>query len=239
MRAKFVIRIPATAPNSFPSDENFADRLVMLGLAKSDAAKQEYEDRRKNYLEQAEREWDHLPEVAERERDDIIFFARFPDHGRLIVTRVADGFATFRLIHGDLAELEEGAETLIEELGKKVGAINPLEVEDNRVEIYERGQDRVIITGRVITNPLREARKRHPADIVAAAVTGVASILTLVVLAFGDLEHGTVVLGTVERFSTAMMASFFISVVTFIQHWRQIARNRTIEWQPASSKRND
>jgi hypothetical protein len=53
----------------------------------------------------------------------------------LIVTRVADGFATFRLIHGDLAELEEGAETLIEELGKKVGAINPLEVEDNRVEI--------------------------------------------------------------------------------------------------------
>lgn len=238
MRAKFVLRITATSTKAFPSDEEFVDRLLTLGLGKSDSTSQSYEDQRKGYLEEAEKEWQHLPEVAASERDDVVFFARFPDHGRLIVTRVADGFATFRLIHGDLAELEEGAESLIEELGKKVGSLQPLEVEDNRVEIYERGEDRVIITGRVITNSLREAKKRHPADIVSAGVTGGASIASLFALAFANLPQDSIALGTVERFSTAMIAAFFISLVTFIQHWREIARHHIIEWQPAHSNRS-
>jgi hypothetical protein len=228
------------SPSAFPTDEAFVDRLRSLGLGRTVTEAGTYEDRRKRYLSEAEKEWDHLPEVADTERDNVIFFARLPDHCRLLVTRNLEGYATFRLLHDNLGELERDAEHIVAELGKRIGSIEGLAIESNRIEIYERGHNHVLLVGRAITNPFRESVRRSPADLVAAAVTGVASVITLVLLAFVNLEQASIMRGTIERFSTAMIAAFFIAVVSFVQHWWQVIREGGVEWRPAYQKaRND
>jgi hypothetical protein len=239
MRAKFVVLISAVSTSAYPSDEAFVDRLMTLGLGRTSKDSGPYEDRRKEYLEEAEREWDHLPEVAEAERDHVIFFARLPDHCRLIVTRSLQGYATFRLIHDSLGELEKNVERIVAELNKKVGSIDGLQIESNRVEVYERSRDHVILVGRAIDNPFREAVRSSPADLVSAAVTGLASLITLALLAFAHLSQNSLARGTVERFSTAMIAAFFITLVSFIQRWWQVIKQGGVDWQPAYQKRRN
>ncbi|MEI8410531.1 MULTISPECIES: hypothetical protein [unclassified Kribbella] len=239
MRAKFVVLINAVSISAYPTDEALVDRLLTLGLGRTSKDSGPYEDRRKAYLREAEREWDHLPEVAVGERDHVIFFARLPDHCRLIVTRSLQGYATFRLIHDNLGELEKNAEHIVGELTKKVGAIEGLQIESNRVEVYEHGRDHVILIGRAIDSPLREAVRNSPADLVCAAVTGVASLVTVALLAFAHLTPDSLARGSVERFSTAMIAAFFIAVVSFVQRWWQAIRQGGVEWHPAYQKRRN
>jgi hypothetical protein len=236
MRAKFVLVIRAASASAFPSNESLVDRLLMLGLGAPESNTEPYDIRRKMYQDDAQRDWSALPEVAEAEREQVIFFSRLPDHGRLVVTRVSQGTATIRFIHDSLARLEKNSEAMIRELGKRTGSIDALDVQDGRVEIYERGQNHVIIVGRVISNALRETVRRNPADIISAVVTGAAAIVTLAIMAFAHLKQGAITTGTVERFSTAMISAFFIAVVNFVQHWARLNREGIIEWRPASEE---
>jgi hypothetical protein len=236
MRAKFVVLIAAISTSAYPTDEALVERLLMLGLGQAADHTDSYEVRRKEFLAEAEKEWDHLPEVAQAERGNVIFFARLPDHCRLIVTRSLQGYATFRLIQDDLAELEENVEALIRELAKRVGAIEGLQIESGRVEIYERGRDHVIIVGRVISHALKETVHRNPAEVVSAMVTGTASLVSLAMLAFIHFSQGSLARGSVERFSTAMIAAFFIAAVGLVQRWWRVSQKGGIEWRPESRR---
>jgi tetrahydromethanopterin S-methyltransferase subunit G len=237
MRAKFVVALTAISPSAYPADEALVDRLLTLGLGQTVDQGIAFEDRRKIFLAEADREWDHLPEVAERERQYVIFFSRLPDHCRLIVTRSIQGRATFRLIHDNLAELEKNVEWISKELRKRVGSIEGLEVESGRVEVYERGRDNVIMVGRVIDRALWEAIHQNPAELVSAIVTGAASLASLVLLGYVHVGTSSLARGSIERFSTAMISAFFIAAVTLVQRWWRISRQGGVEWRPEGRSR--
>jgi len=233
LRAKFVIMIRAASVKAFPTNEELVDRFAMLGLASpgSDAL-EPYEIRRKAFQDRAEKEWTALPEVAADEKDHVVFFARLPDHGRIIVTRLLAGYATIRVIHDDLATLEKAAERIATELRKRVGAIDGFDIEEDRIEIYERGQNNVLLVGKVVTQPFKETMNRHPGDWISGTVTAIASFLSIAILAYSAPDPDSLFGGTLSRFSTAMIAAFFISAVTFFQHYGSIRRRGKIEWRP-------
>lgn len=229
MRAKFVILIKEVSKSEFHSDETFIDHLVRRGLGSPPNGSHDYETRRSDYQERAVEDLGHLPESAALlDRDSVIFFVRFPNQSRLIVTRTLARYATFRVIHDELAELESTTEGLIRSL-KSDG----FRVDDDKVEIYERGQNHVIMTGRVIKNSLREAAKQRPATAGTTIVALTLSVATILYMIFDHRTDDSVLDTSVERLSTAMIAAFLISLVSFIYEARQISRHRTVEWRPA------
>jgi hypothetical protein len=233
MRSKFVLRITAASVSAFPTNEALGERFLMLGFGDPNPQNVAYEIRQKEYQDEAVKEWAALPELAAAEKERVIFFSRLPDHGRLLVTRVSQGSATVRFIHDNLGRLEKNTEDAIRELSRKNGSIEALEVQDNKVEIYEKGANHVLIIGRVIRNTFQETIRRNPADLVTSLVTGVATIVTFFLLTDVGLTPNSVFQGTVQRFSTAMLSAFFISVVNFVQHWARLKREGIIEWKPA------
>lgn len=234
MRAKFVVEVPAASSNSFPTNEDFESRLISLGLGEQGRA-QAWDDRVKKYLDEADVVWDQFPEVAQSERDYVVFFARLPYHGRLIVTRYDEGYAVFRVLNEDLAKLESGTERLVRALTSKSAALPGLVVVDDEIEIYERGYDRVLIRGHVISSPLKETVRRHGGNVVTLTVTGIAALVTILLLNIPSLLPGGIAVGTVERFSTAMLATFFVTAATLAQVWFSLKRKKQIDWVAVST----
>ncbi|HSV37484.1 MAG TPA: hypothetical protein VLI04_01885, partial [Nocardioidaceae bacterium] len=206
----------------------------LLGLAR-EGAPSDYEERLKQHIDAADKVWEQLPEVAAEERDSVIFFAKLPHFGKLVVTRYDQGYLVLRVINEDLLRLQQAAEELVRDTTSRSGHLDGLEVYCNEAEIYERGHTNVIMRGRVIDRALGEASRRHPEIIASLAVTLLATVVTLAWLAFAEPAKD-ILRGSLERFSTAMIAAFFISLVTLIQKWSQLKRKGGIDWQPVSSR---
>jgi len=234
VRAKFVVEVPAASPASFPSNEDLESRLFALGLAEQGHSA-DFDTRQKRYVSRADEVWGQFPEVAQDERDYVVFFARLPFHSKLIVTRFEEGTAVFRVLNEDLAKLEDATARLVDDITSKAGALNGLEIVSNEVEVYERQTDRVVIRGYVVSKPLREALRRNSGTAITLVVTGIAALVTMVILGLHVFRAGTIPVGTIERFSTAMLATFFVSLATFIQVWISLRRKRHIDWQAVSS----
>lgn len=235
MRAKFVVQIKPVGVEEYPTDEAFVKRLWNIGIGRLAGKAEEYEHLKKRYSEQAKEEWGHLPGVAEKEADQVIFFARYPDQCKLIVTRPQDNAATFRLIHDDFGELQEHAEVLIRQLSSHIGSLDGLTIDHDRVEIFERQQISVLMIGTVISSPVREVGRQHPAIAASILVTGVTGAVTLLALVLVDFQVASIPRELLEKFLTAMMASFFVALTSFFQYWRYFARHHTVEWRPAPS----
>lgn len=234
MRAKFVVEIPATSSTGFPSNEDFESRLLSHGLGEQGRAK-DWVSRHKKYLDEADKVWDQFPEVAQSEREYVMFVARLPHHWKLIVTRYDEGYAVFRVLNEDLAKLESGTERVVRAVTVKNAALPGLIIVDNEVEVYERGSNRVIIRGTIIANALREALRRNAGTVVTLATTGPAGAISIILLAFPNVINGTVAIGSVERFSTAMVATFFVSAATLTQVWFALRRKGQIDWVAVST----
>jgi hypothetical protein len=80
------------------------------------------------------------------------------------------------------------------------------------------------VSPRVIRNSFRETIKRNPADLVSTLVTGVAALASLLILADVGFTPNSLLQGTMQRFSTAMISAFFIATVNFVQHWAGLKR---------------
>lgn len=73
---------------------------------------------------------------------------------------------------------------------------------------------------------------------MAGLTTLTASVVSLILLSTLTLEPGTAPRGTLERFSTVMMATFFVSLVQFLQGWWQLRKRGDIEWDPVELTRS-
>jgi hypothetical protein len=139
------------------------------------------------------------------------------------------------LIHDDFGELQEHAEDLIGQLSSRTGLLEGVRIDHDRVEIFERQQVNVLMIGKVISSPFREVGRQHPAIAGSIVVTGVTGVVTLLALLFVDFQVSSMPREILEKFLTAMMASFFVALTSFFQYWRYFARHHTVEWRPAPS----
>lgn len=108
-------------------------------------------------------------------------------------------------------------------------------ISGNEVEVYEKGSNRVIIRGNFISKPLREAFRRHTGTAVTIAATAVAAAASVILLSFPQAIGSAVATGFLERFSTAMLATLFVSAAALTQVWFSLRRKSQIEWVAVST----
>src|SRR5262249_8463376 len=108
MRAKFLLKINPKTDGQFPTDEELQGKIRSYGWEPTDIARLEDSAQKSAaYKEKAKSLFtpEHMPEVAQEELEDVIFFGVIrADQTRFVVTRTP-GELTFRLIQPELPPL--------------------------------------------------------------------------------------------------------------------------------------
>jgi hypothetical protein len=232
VRAKFIIEVAATSTTAFLSNTDIESRLRLIGLGMAGAA-DDYDNRLADYRKAAEREWSHLPEKAINEEEHLIFYSRLPEQSRLLITRFDEGYVVYRIINEDMSRLLKGTEQLVKKLRTKAGSLQGDEILNDEIEVYEKGEDHVILEGRVIRSAWKEAFRRDPQSWITAGVTLLTFMIAITLLAYVAIGD-ELWKGSLERFSTAMIATFFVSLATVVRLFVQIKRKGGIIWTAKS-----
>ena len=230
MRAIMTAQSKAS-PNDLPPAETGKGDGGSLGAVHS---MESYEDRKEKYRVLAEELFTEMPEVAGAELGGVIYVGIFQKYQTLFaVTGMNKREITFRLLHRELPRLQASTVQIMKDL-LTTWMVEPcLRADEVEVNIYERKFENVIITGKVITNPLREAQRVNLKDIL---LTIIPLLLFVPATAFvGHWDEWThngnpFWHGQVERISTALLTTSLVSALSFIQTYVQIKRAKLIDW---------
>jgi len=219
---------------SAPIDKALLEATEAVPVAGPSPALESYEMRREKYRTLAEELFTEMPEVAGAEIGGVIYVGIFQKQQALfVVTGMNHREVTFRLLHKELPRLQASTVQIMKDL-LSTWMIEPcLRTDHVEVNIYERKFDNVIITGHVITNPLREAQRTNLKDILLAVVPALLFVpVTYVVDHWDAWNHGTNMFwhGQLERFSTALLTTSLVSSLGFLQTYLQIKRSKMIDW---------
>lgn len=193
-----------------------------------------YEDRRAKYRELAEELFTEMPEVAGAELGGVIYVGIFQRYQALFaVTSMNKREVTFRLLHRELPRLQASTVQAMKDL-LTTWMVEPcLRRDEVEVNVYERKFENVIITGKVITHPLREAQRVNLKDILLTIVPLILFIPATIIVGHWDqwTNNGNQFWhGQLERFSTALLTTSLVSALGFIQTYVQIKRSKLIDW---------
>lgn len=192
-------------------------------------------DRSTWYREQADSLWESMPEIAGHEKEYVIFCGVLPaNHTRLIITRIVEGRATFRLLHERLDKLQGATTALVKDLLDANGNLPHLGISYEQISIYERGFDHIIIHGRVIPNVAREAWRVDKRNVLLAAGGLFFAIPCLVALLWLNSTTNAIVGGTLERASTAFLTTTIVSLIGFLQTYLDVRSAKLIDWTVAT-----
>ncbi|MBI5230669.1 MAG: hypothetical protein HY876_00705 [Coriobacteriales bacterium] len=250
MRAVFTVKIQGGPEGYFPSDEDVVVALRRSGweprfgpfweyfcdaaaaeCSVGEMAAAEMRVRALWYTEQAHKAFEAMPEVAadSPERDSVVYFGRLPETDTCFaVTRVVMGELKFRLLQDELLDLQASTDRIVRSILKQDLFVSIIR---GKVEIYERGRDRVLLTGKVISNVLREAYRRDSRDVALATVPFLLflAVFPLSVAVAGELEPH--VASLIERFSTAMLTTTIVSSLGFLSVLLRLRRESIVEWE--------
>lgn len=223
-----------------------ADRAAQLGPHPAPVKTKpamSYEERRHKYCLLARELFNEMPEVAAAEMNAVLFLGCLQKQQTLFfLTRMNQREVSFRLLQRELSRLQSSTAQIIKDLISVDLIGGKRRFEDVEVNIYERNYDRVIIKGRVITNPLYETWRDNHKDTLLFVVP----LLLLVPLAF-ILEHADALAHSVtqfwhaelERVSTALLTTSIVSALGVIQTWVQIRRMKLIDWSVKSDHHHE
>ncbi len=236
MRAVFTVQISAVSVDKYPTNEEFLSRIRALGWEDVKVKELSEEDKLKWYEEHAEKLWENMPEIAADERDYVIFYGVLQDNqAKFIITRVTEGQATFRLLHPNLDRLQASTIGMVKKLIESVGNLQPIRISNQRISIYERGYDEIIIQGRVVPNALAEAWRVDKRNILLAIGAFLLTVPTFAGLIWVNSQTNQILGGTLERASTAFLTTFIVSVIGFLQTYLQIRNIKIVDWVVASN----
>lgn len=229
MRTVFTIDLQPTANEErFASNDSILTVIRSFGWEPTEIAElKDEKTKEEKYKQLAEKIFGEMPEIAVAEKTHVIFYGYFGDYQtKFIVTRRVEGQITFRLLHPILPRLQKSTEKIIRQVLKSpLGSIS-----DQIVSLYELGQDHVILEGRVIPSALREAIRSDKKDVFLIAVPLAILAVVVFILIGIDLTTHSLVKGTAERLSTALITTALVSALGFIQTYLNIRRNRLIAW---------
>lgn len=237
MRAVFTVLIPPTSINNYPTDEEFLARVRAHGWDERRTKDLSEEEVLVKYKESATKLWIEMPEIANEEKEFLIFYGVLQDsQTKFVITRLIEGQATFRLLHPNLANLEASTEMIIKKLINTAIGEKPLEISNQAIAIYERGFDHVIIRGRVIANVLLESWRVNRKDALLTLAAAFLFILFAIGILFVDQQQHALIGGTLERLSTAMITTALVSALGFAQTYLEIRSFKIIDWSVAGRR---
>lgn len=198
-------------------------------------AEMEEINRHKRYQELASVLFKDMPEVvANEEQQSVIFYGYLADEKtKFVITRMVSGQITFRLLHPSLTSLQSSTEKMVRKIIGSTVAAKPLVVSNERVEVLERGQEHVIVTGRVIPHALRETIRTDKRD---AYLSIIPTLLLYPTIALGEFLGRTSITlqGHMERMSTALLTTALVSFLGLAQTYSDIRKNKIIAWSFAA-----
>ena len=212
-----------------PSQIPFEDwSLVPVGMSIGTLGD---DDSRSQYAKLAAVLFEEMPEVAAVERSSVVYLGYIgSEQAPLVLTRMIAGEMTFRLLNGELSRLQASTEEVIAAILTSSFGGAPLATSIPTVRDYERNLDHVIITGRVITSPSREALRANPLDAILFSVGMFLFFMTLVGLLAVSTGVSPVWYGTLERLNTALLVMALVGVLGIVTTWWNIRRSKRIDW---------
>ena len=174
--------------------------------------------------------FDQMPELPVDERDAVIFFGYLSDtQTRFMVTRTVPGSITCRLLQEDLPRLKVSTERMVRRLLSTRFFDRQVGITHNRIVVYERNSENILITGRSIPGPWREAWVSGAKDRLITIVCLVLLLpVTLLLWYVPPASH--VLYGSLERLSTALIAAAIVSAVSLYHAYLNIRRTQIVIW---------
>jgi hypothetical protein len=241
MRSKFIVQILKKADGTFPTDIDLQNKIREYGWEPPDIAKMEStEEKLKAYRERAQPLFtaEQMPEVAQEELEDVIFFGAIrADQTRFVVTRTP-GELTFRLIQAELPMLISATEKLL----KAIGATNlvglplkrtPHNVIDNKILIYEKGHNHVILQGRVVESPFFETLRTNQKD--AFVILLVLLFLMLRLISHTIIDFKFISAADFDKLTFSILAVSLVSLIGLVLTFIGIRRHKLVSWNLTSS----
>jgi len=236
MRSKFIVKIPAKSDHTFPTDEDLRVLLRIFGWEQKEIAilKTEHE-KIDAYVARGQELFTQqlMPEVAQEEKNDIIFCGFLSaDQTRFVVTRSNDGEMTFRLLQPELQQLIRATEKIIRAIEAHFPKPEADEHIINRsILIYERSHDHVILEGRVIENKYLESLRTNIKDTIVVISASILLIILGIILFFSHFTAvGSNVLEILSRAAVSIMVVFLVSIIGLYLTYRDIKTTRVISW---------
>lgn len=245
MRALFLLKTEKNDKGVFPSGQSIAENIFggagwtdERALAISDwSAKQKYYAEKAKYLFDIDA--GHLPESVRLHEtiDDVIFFGSV-NKSAVLVTKINQAETFVRIIHGDLNQLQNTAEIVVQKIKDKFKTVDdsPVSIPADEVLIFERGHDHRIIKGTILHKGsfgkiLKAARLQDKGNYYLLLVA-----LTLLVLAIAFYVASPYYFPQLTQFAErALLAFIAVSatpVARFIQIILQLKSDKIIKWQP-------
>ena len=232
MRAVFTIDLPLNHEKKYPDNLQIIELMRSFGWEPIDICNLEDEAAKgKKYQELGEPLFQNMPATAVAKTDDVIFCGYLSDdYTRFIIIRLVNGQITFRLTNTVLTRLQTSTEKIVRKLlhARLNGGL--FNVSNQTVVIYEQGNDYVVLSGRVIPDPLRETlRKDRKSTLLVIIPLIIFAFLASIVNSI-DMGGHTFTAGTMERMSTALLTTALVSSLNLCETYLEIYRNRIIVW---------
>jgi len=223
---------------------------VDLSDSRDNVAAQQEENvssRTRNFRRLSEELFRDMPEVAAAERQSVIYMGYLQsDQVLFVITRMVPAQVTFRLLHRELPRLQSATEKMMKQVvsarlnAEQVYVGNPL------VYVFERGHDHVILTGRVITQPILETFRSNLKDALFFTVplilfipTAIAAIyfpLPVIPPATAPSTSALFWKGSLDRLTTVEITTALVSALGLLQTFVGIRRSKIIDWGFAKRK---
>ncbi len=232
MRAVFTVDLPLNHEKKYPDNLQIVELMRSFGWEPIDICNLEDEAAKgKKYQELGEPLFQNMPATAVAKTDDVIFCGYLSDdYTRFIIIRLVNGQITFRLTNTVLTRLQTSTEKIVRKLlhARLNGGL--FNVSNQTVVIYEQGNDYVVLSGRVIPDPLRETlRKDRKSTLLVIIPLIIFAFLASIVNSI-DMGGHTFTAGTMERMSTALLTTALVSSLNLCETYLEIYRNRIIVW---------
>lgn len=235
MRAVFTVDLPYDKETGYPGDVQVIELLRSFGWEPVEICQLEDEATRiQKRREFAEVLFRDMPPTAISRLEHVVFYGYLADdYTKFVVLKLVDGQLTFRLANDTLIRLQTSTGKVIRKILDTPLANKRMQVSNHQVVIYERGNDYVVLTGRVIPNPLSETLRSDRKSMLLTIIPLITAAFIVIVLflAFGMTSENYGLLGvSLERLLTALLTTSLVSFLGLVDTYFEIYRNRIIVW---------
>ena len=233
MRAVFAVDLPLDDEQRYHTDQQIVEMVRSYGWEPVEVCTlMDEEAKLQKCRELAAYLFEDMPPGAASRLEHVLTYGYLSDdYTRFVVIRLVDGQITFRLANTVLGQLQTSTTKVIRKILKSNINGQPLRVCNQRVVIYERGNDFIVLNGRVIPNPLKETFRTDRKSVLLAVVALSVFLIAISLLLSGMMaETNALLRGTIERVSTAMLTAALVSSLNLTETYLEIYRNRVIVW---------
>jgi hypothetical protein len=233
MRAVFTVDLPLIDEQGYPTDQQIVELVRSYGWEPVEVCTlMDEEAKLQKCRELATYLFEDMPPGAASRLEHVLTYGYLSDdYTRFVVIRLVDGQITFRLANTVLGRLQTSTAKVIRKILKSQINGQPLRVCNQSVVVYERGNDFIVLSGRVIPNPLKETFRSDRKSVLIAGVALFIFLIVISLLLSGmDSSANRLLGGTLERISTAMLTAALVSTLNLTETYLEIYRNKVVVW---------